>query len=165
MQVALTMLKPVNLAYTCTSTMIIPFHGSTIGPHEDSFNFHQSQVRITIERCFGVFVARWGILWKPMRFSLKNIMKILHALCRLHNFCINQSIPVLQVQGTQQQLMQRDPVTGVLMNTAEWRVPLPIAREHENVFAGDRGPLSGNSLIGFILERLQLEDILRPTRF
>ena len=37
-------------------------------------------------------VARWGILWKPLDFSLKNDLKLLRAITRLHNFCMENSI-------------------------------------------------------------------------
>lgn len=40
----------------------------------------------------GIMVARWGVLWKPLEFSLKNDLKLLRAIIRLHNFCMDNSI-------------------------------------------------------------------------
>ena len=32
---------------------------------------------------------RWGILWRPLSFSLKNNIQIIDACLRLHNFIVN----------------------------------------------------------------------------
>ena len=49
--------------------------------------------RITIERAFGAFgmyVRKWGILWRPLEYSVKDNALILKVLCaKLHNFSIN----------------------------------------------------------------------------
>lgn len=85
-------------AYTLTDTMIIPFEGINIHisfPTKESFNFYHSQLRITIERCFGVFIARWGIFWKDLKYDLEFVMEIVHACCRLHNFCIDSKLPII----------------------------------------------------------------------
>lgn len=83
-------------AYALTETMMIPFAGSNLhleNPPEEWFNFWQSQLRITIERTFGIFIRRWGIFWKPLSYSLKHNMAIIHACCRLHNLCNKRNCP------------------------------------------------------------------------
>lgn len=85
-------------AYTLSESMMIPFPGANLSvthPPKEWFNFWHSQVRITIERTFGIFVQRWGIFWQPLKYSLPNCIKIVHACCRLHNFCINRNLPVI----------------------------------------------------------------------
>jgi DDE superfamily endonuclease len=58
---------------------------------KDDFNFFHSQVRITVECCFGMLVGRWGILRHafPQAMTLKKVTGISSCLCRLHNFCID----------------------------------------------------------------------------
>lgn len=51
------------------------------------FNYFHSQRRIVVERVIGVLMRRWGIFWKPLEFDLVNIFEVVHACCRLHNFC------------------------------------------------------------------------------
>lgn len=85
-------------AYTSSESMMIPYPGTNLSvthPTREWFNFWHSQVRITIERTFGIFIQRWGIFWQPLKFNLKNSVAIVHACCRLHNFCINRNLPVL----------------------------------------------------------------------
>ena len=85
-------------AYVLTETMMIPFPGVNlhiVTPSKEWFNFWHSQVRITIERCFGIFIARWGIFWVDLKYDIDTIFEIIHACCRLHNFCIDHSVPVL----------------------------------------------------------------------
>ena len=85
-------------AYTLSESMMVPFPGNNLSvshPSREWFNFWHSQVRITIERTFGIFVQRWGILWQALQFDLPNCVKIVHACCRLHNFCINRRLPVI----------------------------------------------------------------------
>lgn len=86
-----------DAAYGLSKTMIVPFEGinlHVICIPKDWFNFWQSQVSIIIERTFGIFVARWGVFWKPLNFSLVHTVAIIQACCRLHNFSIARKIPV-----------------------------------------------------------------------
>ena len=54
-----------------------------------SFNHFLSSQRITIERCFGMFVRKFGILWKTLDYSLSTNTLILQVCAKLHNLCIN----------------------------------------------------------------------------
>ena len=60
------------------------------------------QLRINIECAFGELLQNWGILRKalPAQMGLrKNIVTVI-ALCKLHNFCIDQQIGRIEVGGT-----------------------------------------------------------------
>jgi DDE superfamily endonuclease len=46
--------------------------------------------RITEERAFGMLVRRFGILWRPIEYSVFNARKIVEACCRLHNLCMQR---------------------------------------------------------------------------
>eukprot|EP00808_Paulinella_micropora_P026172 g22064.t1 len=62
--------------------LLVPYKGRslrTTAPYKDSFNFHLSQLRIHVERAFGMLTARWGILWKPVSASLAGTLSILNA--------------------------------------------------------------------------------------
>ena len=76
-------------AYTLKSFLLTPFDGVMHGSEEDNFNFFHSSSRICVECAFGEIDLRWGILWRPLRFSLKNNIKIIDACMRLHNFIVD----------------------------------------------------------------------------
>jgi AcrR family transcriptional regulator len=85
-------------AYPLTETMMTPFAGLNLHmlhPEQEGYNFFQSQMRIIAEQCNGMLIQRFGILWKPLRFDLHFAVQIIHACCRLHNFCLNRNLPVL----------------------------------------------------------------------
>ena len=78
-------------AYVKTKYMAVPIKGCKT-EIEDSYNFYQSQLRITIERAFGVLVHRWSILRGPMNVPLFKVVPVVHSLCKLHNYCINERL-------------------------------------------------------------------------
>eukprot|EP01040_Poterioochromonas_malhamensis_P004410 gene4410-4727_t len=83
-----------DLAYPLLSSLMTPFAGAGLSEDKDSFNFYLSQLRITIERVFGILVQRWGILWKPLKFNLSFAVEIVHACIRLHNYCLHGQLPL-----------------------------------------------------------------------
>ena len=78
-------------AYVKTEYMAVPIKACKTEV-EDSYNFYQSQLRITIERAFGVLVHRWSILRGPMNVPLFKVVPVVHALCKLHNYCIDERL-------------------------------------------------------------------------
>ena len=85
-----------NEAYFCTDSMLTHISSSRapLGSPEDAFNVYSSSLRTHIEHAFGVLVARWGISWHPLRFSLRTNVRIVEAAIKLHNFCIDPEIGV-----------------------------------------------------------------------
>jgi len=81
-------------AYVSRRYMAIPYQNVPIDHPKDHYNFYQSQLRITIECTFGILVARWGILRRPIsnKFSMKKVGSLVFALCKIHNFLIDSSI-------------------------------------------------------------------------
>ena len=55
-----------------------------------AFNNVLSSQRITIERAFGILVQRWGILWRPIAYSLHRVAKIVRVCAMLHNICVDR---------------------------------------------------------------------------
>ena len=78
-----------DCAYVKKLFMATPLRGMRAG-HEDAYNFYLSQLRITIERAFGVFVHRWAILRAPLVCPIAKVPPLVEALIRLHNFCIDE---------------------------------------------------------------------------
>lgn len=76
-------------AYLLRSYLVTPIDNSVHGTPQDNFNFFHSSSRISIECAFGEIDMRWGILWKPLGFSLKNNLKVIDACLRLHNFIVD----------------------------------------------------------------------------
>ena len=47
-----------------------------------------SSQRITVERAFGMYVRKWGILWKPLEYPLHVNTLIIVVCSKLHNLAI-----------------------------------------------------------------------------
>jgi hypothetical protein len=54
-------------AYKCNSNVLTPWPSSNMDDAKDTFNFYQSSLRMHIEQCFGLVVARFEILWRPLK--------------------------------------------------------------------------------------------------
>jgi hypothetical protein len=79
-----------DCAYVKKPFMATPLKGMR-GGYEDAYNFYLSQLRITIERAFGVFVHRWAILRAPLTVPLPKVAPLVESLIRLHNYCIDEN--------------------------------------------------------------------------
>jgi hypothetical protein len=79
-------------AYNCSDSLLTPWPSSVAKTDvaKDAFNFYQSSLRIHIEQAFGQLVRRFGILWKPIQFSIHSVLAIVHACMCIHNFIIDQ---------------------------------------------------------------------------
>jgi hypothetical protein len=79
-----------DCAYSITEHLVAPYSGpQRYIKAYDNFNFYLSQLRIRIEMAFGLLVTKWWILHTPINVKLKNLKKLLGAICRLHIFCID----------------------------------------------------------------------------
>jgi hypothetical protein len=56
-------------AFVCTDVLLTPWSGRCLSRDKNSFIFFLSAMRQCIERCIGVFVARWGIFRRPLTFG------------------------------------------------------------------------------------------------
>ena len=68
---------------------------------KDSFNFHLSQCRIRIEMTFGRLTNKWRIFRRPLSTKLKNVGLLFLCATRLHNYCLNERLLMLEEQGRQ----------------------------------------------------------------
>lgn len=79
-----------DAAYRTIPGILTPFSGSHArGSMRDTYNYVASGKRCAIERCFGVLVRRWGILWRSLEFSPPKCNLIMSALVSLHNFLVD----------------------------------------------------------------------------
>jgi hypothetical protein len=82
-----------------------------------AFNHVLSSQRITIERAFGMLVRKWGILWKPLAFTLRHNMKIIMVCAKLHNFCrkywITENVPANTNQNISQNSVNPNAITFI----------------------------------------------------
>jgi len=99
-----------DCAYSITEHSIAPFSRPQRFLEKcDNFDFFLSQLRIRIEMAFGLMVTKWSILHTPINVKLRKLKKLLNAIVRLHNYCIDNrepSIPlhhVYKVPANQQQ--------------------------------------------------------------
>jgi hypothetical protein len=76
-------------AYSLRSFLLPPYDNAMHGTAEDNFNFFHSSSRIVVECAFGEIDLRWGILWRPLHFSLDMNCKVIDACMRLHNFIVD----------------------------------------------------------------------------
>ena len=123
-----------DCAYPLSPFCMTPFVGTQLPPSEDAFNFFHSQLRITIERTFGIFVNVFGIFQRQLSFSIANTCDVIEACVKLHNYRINQ--------GCQH-------VTRRLTNGATFRTAFDRSNEEFDVledprYCTDRPHLSDN---------------------
>ena len=76
-------------AYALRSYLITPYDNAIHGEYNDNFNFYHSSSRIVVECAFGEIDMRWGIFWKPLKFSLVRNARVIDACLRLHNFIVD----------------------------------------------------------------------------
>ncbi len=75
-----------------------------------------------------MLVARFGILWKPLRFDLANVPTIL-----LHNLCVDNRVPPVQ------HTLDNDELHAMEMAFAEWWRCSRTLRD-ETARSGHRAP-------------------------
>jgi len=79
-------------AYAGGDHLVVPWSGRNLSQSKDCFNYWLSSARIFIEQCFGMLVARWGVLWRPLRVPVDRMGNIVILCCKLHNYIINEGI-------------------------------------------------------------------------
>ena len=76
-------------AYGLQSFLLTPYDNAIHGTAEDDYNYFHSSSRISVECAFGEIDLRWGIFWKPLKFSLSMNCRIIDACMRFHNFIVD----------------------------------------------------------------------------
>jgi len=81
----------LDAAYKAGPQEHTPWKGRNLSQEKETYNYYLSLKRQCVERAFGLLVQRWGILWRPLRFSMEHICCILRVVCKLHNVCMDAS--------------------------------------------------------------------------
>ncbi len=76
-------------AYALRQFIITPYDNAMHSTPKDNFNFFHSLSRIVVECAFGEINLRWGILWRPLQFSLALNCKVIDACMQMHNFIVD----------------------------------------------------------------------------
>lgn len=82
-------------AFINEDQFLTPYGGRGIGIPKDSFNYHLSVRRQTIERAFGILTKRWGVFQRPLICGLERWSLIATVGAKLHNICIEMNVPVV----------------------------------------------------------------------
>ena len=81
-------------AYPDSDSMLTPSSSGSVDLTHDAYNFFQSQIRIHIERAFGILNTVFGILQKPLKYEVPTTCLIVQACLRLHNWRIDRGCQV-----------------------------------------------------------------------
>ena len=87
--------------YTLSNKMIIPYANPS--QQQMSFNHLHSKMRVIVENCFGLLKGKWKILGTTIRFkkTIKKVVDITRACMVLHNLCISEELPELDLAAHQ----------------------------------------------------------------
>jgi hypothetical protein len=139
-------------AYPASDRILTPWPGRQLPANKDSFNFWLSSSRIHIEQAFGILVARWGVLWRPLRVDFRDAPSLIMALLKLHNWCIDHGdMPT-----------RRDPSDERLGDIVSLNLQDECADRDQG--RGRRRDLEGSRRRALMTDRLDALGILRPVR-
>ena len=113
-------------AYTCTNQELSPWKGKSLSVEKDAFNYYLSLHRQVVERAFGLLVGRWGIFWRPLRFSTHVNCTICASIRLGQNQGVTQC-PILTKTGI-------DSAVDSLIAMCFGQMMLKCAKEQELIF-------------------------------
>ena len=145
-----------DAAYQPTEHMVPVYQGADkLTSKYDNFNFFASQCRIRVEMAFGMMQSKWGILQRPLTCSLRNMLWLVQAIARLHNFCINE-----RLEEEQSPFEVPDSLVPAYIPT----VPHNDEGDPVNLHAAFDGVLDGHSFLReHMATRVQRKQLERPS--
>ncbi len=118
-----------DAAYKAFDRILVPYEGRGRTEEEKNFNYFQSSLRMNIECTFGLLVARWGALWRPLRSTLEHNVLTVRAIAVLHNWCQERRCaPITQPGGG---------ARGIQLDERPYMNEIGVP---EHLLAGDAGP-------------------------
>ena len=103
-------------AFKTTQQLLTPWSGTGLSEAKDSFNYHLSRMRCTIERSFGLMTKRFGIFWRPLQCKYERWSTVAVVCAKLHNWCLDHNEEL--VDRWEEDRREGD-AWRVLMNDAE----------------------------------------------
>ena len=102
------------------SEKFVPVFGGDLATikDNDNFNFYVSQLHIRIEMAFGLMTRKWGILQRPISIALPSIKHLICAICRLHNFCIDERLKGMEDRSPKHTKETLDTIQLAYMHAA-----------------------------------------------
>lgn len=159
-------------AFVESNTMAIPLPGKHLSQYQDAYNFYFSQLRITIERAFGILVHRFGMLRSPISISIKKVPAIVKCLMRLHNYYIDHcgrrcSSPLKEDERRIQYRAWRAKSRAVTLNENRCPEDLLGSGHHFDDVEKDRRKkkrlVDGQTPMRRMMEMVVEKDLSRPT--
>jgi DNA-directed RNA polymerase specialized sigma24 family protein len=129
-----------DAAYINSEHLLVPYPGTNLPQREDAYNFYLSQLRIRIEMAFARLVGRWGIFWRPLRVPLRYQNELILAVCKLHNFCIDEkeepAVPAYP-DGVEAPGHSRSNSTGTFVTNRIWRTVFNVQSKVHDITVRD----------------------------
>lgn len=116
-------------AYSLKSFLLTPYDNALHDTPEDNYNFFHSSSQISVECCFGEIDLRFGIFWKPLKFSLDMNCNIIDACMRMHNFIVKNR--------NREEGIGMDPVDKDVFNDDARRFFAVHPDDNEGVYGGE----------------------------
>lgn len=150
-----------DAAYMCSQGVIVPWSKSALqcdekGLFRDSFNFFHSSLRIHVEQAFGILVRRWGILWRPISFSIADSLPIVSVCMRLHNFVIENDGHSFSYLSSFEESLATEAAKVWIQNT---RI---LYDRFQPRSQGRRSDLLTSTMRDLMTDELQIKGITRP---
>lgn len=150
-------------AYVDTETLMCPY-GLDGCPSvwKESFDFYHSQIRITIERAFGMLIQRFGVFWRPLKFHVRFVFQLVLACVRLHNFILsfNDNAPssIWREQLNLSERLLTDVDLEGRLTDPIWRAGVP---REDSLLDGYHANTRGNYLKTVITKRIEELQIIK----
>lgn len=95
----------------------------------------QSSQRTHIERSFGILMARWGVLWRPLRCCcLRRAQRTITCCMLLHNICLERRVASLSHGMAEPG--DNDSCARPIRTTRTGRYGVPVAEEQHSCARG-----------------------------
>lgn len=78
-------------AFAMKSFMLKPYPMRELSVEQRIFNYRLSRARRVIENVFGLCAARFRVLLKTIELRPEKVVKVVLAICALHNFLITRN--------------------------------------------------------------------------
>jgi hypothetical protein len=82
-------------------------------PEERLFNSRVGKGRMCVERAIGVLKRRWKILKHAIKGKMKNIEKTIIVCCCLHNFLIDEGMPIEEEEDVNVEVIESEEVISL----------------------------------------------------
>jgi hypothetical protein len=103
-----------------------------------------------------MLVARFGLLWRPLRFHITGVSKIVSACMRLHNYFIDKGAPTLHAAMTADEQVVSD------LAFRRWWAVATALRDETGGGQGKRSDLYISHMRDEMAKLLATNSITRP---